>query len=62
MGTLRLLGVLAVMAVASLLLIRPPALSSPMPDQGSCVACHTSKAALEPQVKPFPPLPAEGEG
>ncbi|MDQ7850885.1 MAG: hypothetical protein QN152_01275 [Armatimonadota bacterium] len=30
--------------------------------QTSCVRCHTSRAALEPLVRPLPPPPAEGEG
>lgn len=62
MGTWRLAGVLVLVGMATLLVARPPAISSPTPVQDSCVACHTSKAALEPLVRPFPPQPAEGEG
>jgi len=46
----------------ALLFVRPPAASAPAPPQSSCVACHTSRAALEPLVRPLPPAPAEGEG
>jgi mono/diheme cytochrome c family protein len=38
----------------------PPAPSAPAQD--GCVACHTSKALLEPLVPPLPPPPADGEG
>lgn len=41
-------------------LATPPAPSGPA--QSGCVACHTSKALLEPLVRPLPPAPAEGEG
>ncbi|MDI6773397.1 MAG: hypothetical protein QME77_12555 [bacterium] len=53
--------------VAAILLIAlplgfatPPAPSGPA--QSGCVACHTSRALLEPLVPPLPPPPAEGEG
>lgn len=62
MRVLRLGGILVLVGFGALLVARPSAISSPIPAQGSCVACHTSKAALEPLVKPFPPQPAEGEG
>lgn len=59
---LRLLAVLIVIAGTALIVVRPPAASAPAPAQSSCVACHTSASALQPLVRPFPALPAEGEG
>jgi len=64
----RALGVCAVVTMAALIGLGlpaipvPPAASAPAPAQDSCVGCHTSRSALEPLVKPFPVIPAEGEG
>lgn len=58
----RWIAVSALAAAAAVLLLWPPAISAPAPAQDNCVACHTSRAALEPLVKPFPVIPAEGEG
>lgn len=58
----RWLAVPSVVVAAAVLLFRPPAVSAPASAQDNCVACHTSRAALEPLVKPFPVIPAEGEG
>jgi hypothetical protein len=52
-------ALLAVLALS----VQPPATSSaPTPAQSSCVGCHTNPTALGPLVKPFPVIPAEGEG
>lgn len=57
---------LAALASAILLISLPLGLATPPapsgPAQSGCVACHTSRALLEPLVPPVPPLPAEGEG
>lgn len=58
----RLSAVLFVAAVMAVIGARPPAASAPAPPTTSCVACHTSAAALQPLVRPLPPAPAEGEG
>ncbi len=59
----RLLALLTVLVALGLFVLRPPAASAPSPAaQSSCVACHTSRTALEPLVQPFPVIPAEGEG
>lgn len=65
----------AVAAIGALPLIGPALTSSHPPTpaptsppaqvaaaQSSCVACHTSRAALARLVPPLPPPPAEGEG
>lgn len=66
---------LPVVAVATALPVIGPASTSPRPTapaptspaqaaagQTSCVACHTSRTALEVLVRPLPAPPAEGEG
>jgi|GEM_PF-4709531 len=64
----RSLAVCAVAGIVALVGFRPPvvsvppAASAPAPPRSSCLGCHMSRAALEPLVKPFPVLPAEGEG
>ncbi len=58
----RSLALILTAFLLALVFIRPSATSAPAPAQSSCVACHTSRAALEPLVKPLPPAPAEGEG
>jgi len=58
----RLLAVCAVVGIVALVAVRPPAASAPAPPRSSCINCHTSRAALGPLVKPFPLIPAEGEG
>lgn len=59
-------ALLALVVGLAALLVLPvqPAIttSAPAPPQSSCVACHTSRAALEPLVEPLPVIPAEGEG
>lgn len=64
MGRLYVLLALALGLTALLVLPSQPAVttSAPAPAQSSCVSCHTSPTALKPLVKPFPILPAEGEG
>jgi mono/diheme cytochrome c family protein len=75
MRSVRWWGLPAVAAVVALPLIgsaltfshpSTPAPTSPPAQvaaaQSSCVACHTSRAALERLVPPLPPPPAEGEG
>jgi hypothetical protein len=60
------IGLLTAMATAVLLLVLPLGLATPPapsgPARDGCVACHTDRAMLGPLVKPFPELPAEGEG
>lgn len=61
----RINGIAALVAVVLLIalplgLATPPAPSGPA--QSGCVACHTSRALLEPLVPALPPPPAEGEG
>lgn len=51
---------LVVVAVLAAGVAAPSAPSGPA--RTGCVACHTERAMLEPLVKPFPDLPAEGEG
>jgi hypothetical protein len=61
----RLVG-LAAVATAAILLILPFGVATPpapsAPARNGCVTCHTDRAMLEPLVKPFPEMPAEGEG
>jgi len=60
----RALALLAASGILVLLLFGPPLSSAraPAAPESSCVTCHTSRAMLEPLVKPLPPAPAEGEG
>lgn len=64
MGRSSALLALAVAVTALLVLPIQPQVtqSAPAPAQSSCISCHTSRTALEPLVKPFPVIPAEGEG
>lgn len=59
-GSFVFLAALVAMLVLPLGIGAPPAPSGPA--QSGCVACHTSRAMLEPLVPPLPPPPAEGEG
>ncbi|MDR7493072.1 MAG: hypothetical protein QN190_02750 [Armatimonadota bacterium] len=56
------IGVIALVGIRPPMTAAPPAASAPAPAQNSCVTCHTSATALAPLVRPFPALPAEGEG
>jgi hypothetical protein len=62
----RRLGGLAAIATAAILLILPFGVAAPpapsAPARDGCVTCHTDRAMLEPLVRPFPDVPAEGEG
>ncbi len=64
MDRLRWLGIIPVAGMLALLLLGPglSAARAPVLPSSSCVSCHTSRALLEPLVRPLPPLPAEGEG
>ncbi|MDR7466351.1 MAG: hypothetical protein QN129_01880 [Armatimonadota bacterium] len=57
-----MIGVIALVGIRPPMTAAPPAASAPAPAQNSCVTCHTSATALAPLVRPFPALPAEGEG
>jgi hypothetical protein len=59
-GLLAGLGGAVILCVLPLGIATPPAPSAPARD--GCVACHTDRAMLEPLVRPFPEMPAEGEG
>jgi hypothetical protein len=60
MSVLAALALVVIMIVLPLGLVTPPAPSAPV--RTGCVTCHTDAAMLKPLVRPFPELPAEGEG
>jgi hypothetical protein len=59
-GALAAAATTVVLLVVPLGIVTPPAPSAPA--RSGCVACHTDRSMLEPLVRPFPAVPAEGEG